>query len=243
MVFAKVLSFFLLMNCLFQNSHQLDALRTTLDGLEEAKASNQEKLSFQDKLGNTLDDDCKFVKDEVFKISKMIQKNKLYMCGAGMQNHVTFPTTNSNIQDDKIKASSVFEDNLAYAPYHGRLFGDSGVGGWSAEQDKEVREWIQVDLGTDTTVFGVSTQGNDQQRKAQEWVTTYKMGIKTADIDYFLDILDNPGIVKIFQGNRDTNTPVTNNFGGKGGITAQIFRIYPLTWNVWPTMRFDLIIC
>ena len=78
------------------------------------------------------------------------------------------------IADAQISASSHWDYN--HAAKQGRLnLKQRGIrqGGWSARASDR-NQWLQVDLGSFTTVAGVATQGRHTFRWRQ-WVTSYKV--------------------------------------------------------------------
>ena len=82
----------------------------------------------------------------------------------GMENKV--------ISDAQINASSQLDDSSSpkQARLHTRSDG-SNNGGWSALRD-DFNQWLQVDLGSYTTVTRVATQGRNG---VSEWVTKYRI--------------------------------------------------------------------
>ena len=97
----------------------------------------------------------------------------------------SFLTTNSKcegplgmesraISDAQITASSHWDAN--HAAKQGRLhFKQRGSkqGGWVSRQ-KDLNQWIQVDLGSYTTVTRVATQGRNSYRW-QQWITKFNL--------------------------------------------------------------------
>ena len=82
---------------------------------------------------------------------------------------------NGEIADAQISASSQWGDNRA--AIQGRLnFKQFGIkqGGWSARSN-DLNQWLQVDLGSFTTVAGVATQGRNSNKMIKQWVTKFKV--------------------------------------------------------------------
>lgn len=80
------------------------------------------------------------------------------------------------ITDGQVTASSYYNGDDRYAPKHGRLNKVSGLSGslgaWAAGQ-KNIHQWIQVDLGVQNmAVTRVATQGRHND---EEWVISYKL--------------------------------------------------------------------
>lgn len=163
---------------------------------------------------------------------EMMKKNRLTLCGAGMQDFT--------IKDSQISASSNYPENHYgdYEPRRGRLFASGGGGHWAAASSR-ANEWIQVDLGRATTIYGIVTQGTYLDHN--QYVTSYNILYRTENSEAFKSIVDGSGSPVIFKGNTDASTPVINNFAQP--VTARTFRINVITWNRHVCMRFDLLTC
>ena len=78
----------------------------------------------------------------------------------------------NDISDVQLSASSQWDEN--HSPKHGRLHmkakGNSG-GCWSA-LSSDFHQWLQVDLGSDSTVTRVATQGSNED---DQWVSKYRL--------------------------------------------------------------------
>ena len=78
------------------------------------------------------------------------------------------------ISDAQISASSHWDNN--HAARQGRLhFKEQGgkAGSWSSRTN-DLNQWLQVDIGSYTTVTGIATQGRNSIRYPQ-WVTKFKL--------------------------------------------------------------------
>ena len=78
------------------------------------------------------------------------------------------------ISDAQITASSRMNNNST--PRQARLnFIEQGSkqGGWSSLTNDR-NQWLQVDLGSHTTVTGVATQGRNST-KWRQWITTFTL--------------------------------------------------------------------
>ena len=76
------------------------------------------------------------------------------------------------ISDAQISASSQWDNN--HAAVQARLHFKAGggkVGSWSALKN-DLQQWLQVDLGSYTTVTRVATQGRNG---LDQWVTKYRL--------------------------------------------------------------------
>ncbi|XP_038059582.1 retinoschisin-like [Patiria miniata] len=96
--------------------------------------------------------------------------------------------------------------------------------------------WIEVDLVEGKVVSGVITQGFDEA-----YVTQYKVAYKTQPSSEYEHVRDGNGNVKVFTGNTDDHTPVTNQFDES--VVATIVRIEPTAWDVWVALRLELLGC
>ena len=76
------------------------------------------------------------------------------------------------IPDAQISASSQLDDNHAarQARLHFKISGNKR-GGWSALKS-DLKQWLQVDLGSYSRVTRVATQGRNAYN---EWVTKYNL--------------------------------------------------------------------
>ena len=87
----------------------------------------------------------------------------------------TLGMENGEIADAQISASSHWDNN--HAAIQGRLnFKQFGIkqGGWSARSN-DLNQWLQVDLGSFTTVAAVATQGRNSYRWINQWVTSFNV--------------------------------------------------------------------
>ncbi|XP_022252614.1 hemocytin-like [Limulus polyphemus] len=114
-----------------------------------------------------------------------------------------------------------------------RLNGNSA---WSAGY-LSTDEWIQVDLQELQDVTGVITQGNPLQ---PEWVTAYKVFYSKDSVAF--SVLKSPdGSEKVFTGNSDQNTPITNKFDKP--LKVRFVRIVPFQWKGWISLRLEILGC
>ena len=87
------------------------------------------------------------------------------------------------IKDSQITASTQWDDN--HATSRARLnFKLTGVkrGAWSSRVVDE-KQWLQVDLGSYTTVTGVATQGRNGHWPGQ-WVTKYRLQYSNDGVNF-----------------------------------------------------------
>ncbi|XP_048587804.1 EGF-like repeat and discoidin I-like domain-containing protein 3 [Nematostella vectensis] len=146
-------------------------------------------------------------------------------CAIGMESGV--------ISDSAIIASSYFTIGIfTLPPANGRLNNEKA---WaSASQSAE--EYLQIDLGRETTVTKVATQGHPDW---YEWTKSYKIGYST---DLFTWKLYREGEQeKVFPGNTDRNTVVYGVLAQP--IVARGIRIIVVTFQHWPALRVEVYEC
>ena len=90
------------------------------------------------------------------------------------------------ITDSQITASSQWDSN--HAAVQARLnfkAGGGKQGGWSALSNDQ-NQWLQVDLGHETTIAAIATQGRNAH---DQWVTSYKLqyGIDGVSFQYYME--------------------------------------------------------
>ncbi|XP_035687608.1 EGF-like repeat and discoidin I-like domain-containing protein 3 [Branchiostoma floridae] len=138
-----------------------------------------------------------------------------------------------HIPDSSITAASVPHSNLQ--PYHGRLNFVKGHGAWAGT--KVIGEWLQVDLGGAAKVHGVITQGRADY---DQWVTSYKLQFSW-DGSSWTTYKASDGSDKIFTGNTDRNSPVTNVL--RPPVSTRYIRFAAQTWHGHVSMRVEVLGC
>ncbi|XP_071501079.1 uncharacterized protein [Diadema antillarum] len=142
-----------------------------------------------------------------------------------------------SITTDKLSTSSCYQyPNCADRARLDQKAGNGRRGAWCAARG-DSSPWIQVNFGKQTLVSGIITQGRADRYR--QWVKTFKVQYSVACSGALSDVKSSSRTAKIFQGNRDMNTKVTNMFPRP--LYACIVRILPLTWNSHCSMRFDLL--
>ena len=102
------------------------------------------------------------------------------------------------IPDAQITASSEWDVN--HAAFQARLQFQAGAGkagSWSAKTN-DVTQWLQVDIGSETEVKRVATQGRNGYA---QWVTSYKLqfGNDGTSFQYYREQGDNADTVWYFM--------------------------------------------
>ncbi|XP_046585450.1 SCO-spondin-like, partial [Haliotis rubra] len=155
----------------------------------------------------------------------------------------------ATLPDASFSASTDYTSKVPahdYAPYRGRLSVKVDpnpqaykVGSWVA-LDLDTKQWLQVDLTAPSVVRTVTTAGRDPDPVSgccKQWVTKYT-------IQYSLDgaswttVTDSAGAEKVFDGNTDSTTHVTNSLACP--VIAQYVRVSPVEWHGYIAMRMDL---
>ncbi|KAI8500443.1 hypothetical protein Bbelb_220090 [Branchiostoma belcheri] len=160
-----------------------------------------------------------------------------YRCFPGCSN--PFGMASGDIRDARITASSYYDDYDGYenyGPSHGRLYKGTGEGAWAA-RNNIIGEWLQVDLGEVENVTGTVIQG---RYYGDSWVTSYKLHYG-ADGTSWTTFTDNDGSEKVFPGNTDANTTVTNLLDYP--IDARYVRFVVQSWYKWIGMRVEILGC
>ncbi|XP_031573510.1 lactadherin-like [Actinia tenebrosa] len=143
------------------------------------------------------------------------------------------------IQNSQITASSYFDKR--FYPWLARLNLEATLehqGSWTAGQ-KMVGEYIQIDLGRMYKLTKVATQGRVPADWHTQWVTKYSLAYR-ADDPTWTDYKEND-IIKVFPGNSDKTTVVTNDI--LVPIVARFVRIIVKEAHEWPSMRTELYGC
>ncbi|ELU06584.1 hypothetical protein CAPTEDRAFT_137702, partial [Capitella teleta] len=106
-------------------------------------------------------------------------------------------------------------------------------------QIRENNSWIEVDLLENRFVGGIVTWG--RRHGSTQYVETFKIEYRIDGSSDWTKYTDISGSLLTFAGNEDTYQPVLNDFAER--IVARYIRLYPLSWEEWPTMRWELLGC
>ncbi|XP_072017305.1 neuropilin-1a-like [Amphiura filiformis] len=146
---------------------------------------------------------------------------------------------NGGIPDANIQASS--EWSSGWAATKGRLNDPSS---WYAAESQIGPIWIQADIGYQTYVSGVKTQGDeDTTVYYADWVTSFNVStfVTTGANEVFVTD-QNGNAITFWPGNVDSSTEVTTTFSDP--VYARIVRIYCLTISRdYYALRFEIIGC
>ncbi|XP_031564417.1 lactadherin-like [Actinia tenebrosa] len=150
------------------------------------------------------------------------------------------------INDSAITASSVYAA-FNHDSFQGRLNnkrdkGPQGYHGsaWSAKVN-QVGEYLQVELGLECYITKVATQGRDYLFSAvvKQWVKTYSLQYGLDGVAW--NNYTTGGELKIFTGNTDTTSIVTNTLAAP--FKARFVRIVVQSWSQHISMRAELYGC
>ena len=76
------------------------------------------------------------------------------------------------IQDGAMSASSIYNDKCAAKLGRLNLVARSGNAGAWCVKTNDNKQWLQIDLGSPTTITKTATQG---RQDASQWVTSYSL--------------------------------------------------------------------
>ncbi|KAJ8042696.1 EGF-like repeat and discoidin I-like domain-containing protein 3 [Holothuria leucospilota] len=95
-------------------------------------------------------------------------------------------------------------------------------------------QWIQVDFGSPRRVTGVLLQGGSLNAGDKQWVKSFKVLFRDGEFE-------ESDSTPVINGTFDRDTVVRRYLDPP--ITARFFRIKPVTWSGYITLRFDLLGC
>ncbi|XP_038060598.1 lactadherin-like [Patiria miniata] len=133
------------------------------------------------------------------------------------------------IQDNRITASS---SRHCCPASDGRLYSNNK---WLTSISND--PWIEVDLVQSTVVTGVTTQGSG----SSSYVMRYKVAYRQQPSSQRKHVTDGNGDIKVFIGNTDIDTPVTNLFDEC--VVATVVRIEPTESHGGAALRLELLGC
>ena len=102
--------------------------------------------------------------------------------------------------------------------------------GWSKGLDDST-PWIEADLWSHCEIYDVITQS---LANANEWVESYRINISSDGVTW-------TQLETVYLGNTAFDTKVTNSL--PAGTVARYVRLIPLTWDVWASLRWELVGC
>ncbi|XP_029328883.1 coagulation factor VIII [Mus caroli] len=142
------------------------------------------------------------------------------------------------ISDTQITASSYFTNMFAtWSPSQARLHLQGRTNAWRP-QVNDPKEWLQVDLQKTMKVTGIITQGVKSLFTSM-FVKEFLIS-SSQDGHHWTQILYN-GKVKVFQGNRDSSTPMVNSLDPP--LLTRYLRIHPQIWEHQIALRLEILGC
>ena len=145
--------------------------------------------------------------------------------GDSQSNYDTYDNI-ENPSEDKRTYSSRYSATTTESMLDSGVFAQS----WRSST-ATVNQWMQIDLGTVKSVFGVVTQG---QIKYNYWVKSFTVSTSTSG-NTWLPVNN----AEIFYGNTDKSSRVRNDFTL---VAARYVRIYAQTWNSKIGMRAGVVV-
>ncbi|KAI8509433.1 hypothetical protein Bbelb_132810 [Branchiostoma belcheri] len=138
-----------------------------------------------------------------------------------------------NIPDSSITATSVYDNR--FLAKMGRV--GTNRKGWLARSLNMDAEWMKVDLGQESRVYGVVTQGRPDYN---QWARTYKLSF-SQNGQTWTTYANLDGSDKVFAGNYDRSSPVYNFLDRP--VTVRYVRFHPRTYTSRPVMRVEILGC
>ncbi|KAM8896703.1 coagulation factor VIII isoform 5-T5 [Lycaon pictus] len=142
------------------------------------------------------------------------------------------------ISDAQITASSYLSSMLAtWSPSQARLHLQGRTNAWRPQANNP-KEWLQVDFRKTMKVTGITTQGV-KSLLISMYVKEFLISSSQDGHNWTL-FLQN-GKVKVFQGNRDSSTPVRNAL--EPPLLARYVRLHPQSWAHHIALRLEVLGC
>jgi len=169
-------------------------------------------------------------------LNHICTRAEVYGCQEGYQCSMSLGIEDGRIPNSALTASTVYDANHAAMLARLNLAAPSGkAGSWCAKKN-DVNQWLQIDLGTPTTVTKVATQGRQEHN---QWITSYSLSYSLAGsfwVQYTVR-----GKKKVFRGNFDRDSIIVHKIFPP--FHARFVRIHPLTWHAHVSMRAELYGC
>lgn len=143
------------------------------------------------------------------------------------------------IPNSAVTASSTWPWGPAHDPWQARLNNakkSQSSGSWTARTNA-VGEWLQIDLGKETVVTKIATQGRPIDYF--QWVSSYKILLSLDGTNW--NAYRSDGSQKVFKGNSDTGTIVSHKLVPR--TTSRYVRFSVMTWHNHISMRVELYGC
>lgn len=124
------------------------------------------------------------------------------------------------VSDSQLSASSSLDDNEAPGrPEH--AFFDNNQGSWCSYTNG-ANEWLELDLGTDQTIYGVAVQGSHDSNAE---VTLYKIGMRldgSLGDSWLHEVVSNSHLL-VLEGVKDSISSMSFSFETKKLTSLSLF--------------------
>uniref|UniRef100_A0A8C6R014 Coagulation factor VIII n=1 Tax=Nannospalax galili TaxID=1026970 RepID=A0A8C6R014_NANGA len=142
------------------------------------------------------------------------------------------------ISDEQITASSYFTNIFAtWSPSQARLHLQGRTNAWRPKVNNP-KEWLQVDLRKTMKITGIITQG---VKSLLTSMFVKEFLISSSQDGHHWTLLFHNGKVKVFQGNRDSFTPMVNSLDPP--LLTRYLRIHPRIWEHQIALRLEILGC
>ncbi|ELU12027.1 hypothetical protein CAPTEDRAFT_56035, partial [Capitella teleta] len=112
---------------------------------------------------------------------------------------------------------------------------------WASKLAMDANPWIEVDLAEERLIAGIVTLGRTKA-DFDQYIKTFQIKYRSDESDPFTAYTNAEGSeVSIFVANEFRNESVFNGFNAT--ILARYVRLYPLEYNDYPTLRWELFGC
>ncbi|KAM5221720.1 coagulation factor VIII [Ctenodactylus gundi] len=143
-----------------------------------------------------------------------------------------------SISDAQVTASSYFTNMFAtWSPAQARLHLQGRTNAWRPQINNQ-KEWLQVDFLKTMKVTGVITQGVKSLLTSM-FVREFHIS-SSQDGLHWTFVFQN-GKAKVFQGNKDSFTPVVNSLDPP--LLTRYLRIHPQSWANQIALRLEVLGC
>jgi len=153
-------------------------------------------------------------------------------------------TGEAMVPDSRMTASGQWDE--FHAPSRGRInsakIEDEAYpyrGGWVANTPWTANQWIQVEFDTAMAIYAVQTKGRQDY---PQYTNSYKLQYAEISGAPFETYQEPYGVDKIFDGNNDQDTLVTN-YLAANIYNVKFVRINPQTWTAGVALRFEILGC
>jgi len=145
--------------------------------------------------------------------------------------------SDGRVPDNCMFSSSVLNQSCGanQARLHKQPYMDK-YGAWTPLYDDK-NQYLDIDLGEEFQIGAIATQGRPAFTEDGGWyVESYSLAYGN-DGDNFQNLREY-GISKVFEGNKDAETVVKNQF--KAAIKCRWVRVKPVTWHCRAALRVEL---